>query len=83
MNSLKAEDIVNYAELLSGKKNFDELKYLKNCKIYELINDKLPVFVKNSEAMLHFGKLITETCKYPPLCNSYEIAGNLCNCLVN
>ncbi len=47
------------------------MKFLKNCKIHEVIHEKLSYFITADHPLTHICSLIAETCKYPPLCNAY------------
>lgn len=45
MSALKMEEVSTYAELLSSAKSFEELKYMKTIRIYEVVNDKVLLFI--------------------------------------
>jgi hypothetical protein len=50
MNNLDLKDLCLYVRLLSDKKSFEELKYLKTCKINDTIHEKLFYFTTGATA---------------------------------
>ena len=75
-NSQSDEEIARCGVMIAENiQSVDELKYLHSCRIFEIVNGKLPAVAEKGRDVREWCRLISKTCQYPPFRECYEPVG--------